>query len=119
MNAITHTPAEKTLIDLLDGAQDWRASARKAVIERGLPTRRAEAWKWSDLRKATQGIETRGEAHFRFDGETAENNVVLRPDGRHELSLTASPGVSVAAIEIEVPAGVSARVIERQSILRG
>ena len=44
MGAITHTPAEKTLIDLLDGTEDWRAAARDAVVRFGLPTKRAEAW---------------------------------------------------------------------------
>jgi Fe-S cluster assembly protein SufD len=56
MSAITHTPAETALIDALDGAEGWRGDVRDALIERGLPTKRVEAWKWSDLRQASQGV---------------------------------------------------------------
>lgn len=114
MGVITHTPAEKALIDLLDGAEGWRAAARQAVIEHGLPTRRAEAWKWSDLRRAAQGIETAGEAGFDC-GET----LTLDGSAIRQIRLTATPGVSVASLEIFVPAGVSAVLEEIHEIADG
>ncbi|MHA6288456.1 Fe-S cluster assembly protein SufD, partial [Maricaulis sp. CAU 1757] len=91
----------------------------RAVLERGLPTRRAEAWKWSDLRRATQDISTRGEAGFVLDGMPAPAAVTLTDGGAHALDLTATAGVSVAAIEIQVPAGASARIVERQALEAG
>lgn len=117
MGAITHTPAERTLIDLLDGAEDWRAAARDAVVRFGLPTKRSEAWKWSDLRRASQGIETAGTAGFRINGEAVADRVTLDRDG--ELELVAEAGISVASIEIDVPAGARVALKERYSLAEG
>jgi len=103
MGVITHTPAEKALIDLLDGAEDWRAAARQAVVEHGLPTKRAEAWKWSDLRRASQGVETAGVVKVTLNDASAPTRVTL--DGDARLVLDATAGVSVASLEIEIPAG--------------
>lgn len=114
MGVITHTPAEKALIDLLDGAEDWRAAARQAVIEHGLPTRRAEAWKWSDLRRAAQGIEAAGEAGFDCGDTLALDGSAIR-----QIRLAATPGVSVVSLEISVPAGVSAILEEIHEIADG
>ena len=117
MGAITHTPAEKTLIDLLDGAEDWRAAAREAVVRFGLPTKRAEAWKWSDLRRASQGVETAGQAEFRIDGEVAADAVTLDADA--ELDLVVEPGISVASLDINIPAGARVVLKERYNLAEG
>ncbi|WP_300528621.1 Fe-S cluster assembly protein SufD [Maricaulis sp.] len=117
MGAITHTPAEKTLIDLLDGAEDWRAAARDAVVRFGLPTKRAEAWKWSDLRRASQGIETAGQARFLINGETAADRLTVSEDAA--LELVAEPGISVASLEIDVPAGARVVLKERYKLADG
>ncbi len=119
MGVLSHTPAEKTLIDLLDGAEDWRAAARDAVIKFGLPTRRAEAWKWSDLRRATQGVETPGQAGYRLDGAAIGPQVSLGAGEVLMLDLTASAGVGVADLHVTIPAGQTARLIERQSMAAG
>mgnify|MGYP003119598310 CR=1 FL=1 len=118
MNAITHTPAETVLLDLLEGAEDWRASARKAVEERGLPTRRSEAWKWSDLRRASQGIEAAGHAAFLLDGKAIGDTAELT-NGCYELDFTATTGVSVASLVVTIPAGASVSVLERQTLEAG
>lgn len=114
MGVITHSPAEKALIDLLDGAEDWRAAARQAVMLRGLPTKRDEAWKWSDLRRAAQGIETTGAATFDC-GET----LTLSDGDQVEITLTATPGVSVASLDVHIAAGEFARLIETYDIADG
>ncbi|MBR9825492.1 MAG: Fe-S cluster assembly protein SufD [Alphaproteobacteria bacterium] len=119
MGVITHTPAEQTLIDLLDGAEDWRAAAREAVVKFGLPTKRAEAWKWSDLRRATQGIEAAGVAGYRLDGSAIGPQITLGAGEEMMLDLTATAGVGIAALEIHVPAGQTARLIERHDLAAG
>lgn len=116
MGAITHTPAEKTLIDLLDGAEDWRAAAREAVIASGLPTRRVEAWKWSDLRASSQNIETKGSVAYRLDGSSIGPTVTLGSGEQLDLDLVAKPGIGVASLDICVPAGQTARLVERHDI---
>lgn len=117
MGVISRTPAEQTLIDLLDGAEDWRAAARQAVIDHGLPTKRAEAWKWSDLRRASQGIDQAGETRILLDGGVAPEQVGLGTDAA--LTIDARAGVSVGSLEIVVPAGVSVTLDETHLIAGG
>lgn len=114
MGVITHTPAEKALINLLDGAEDWRAAARQAVLTHGLPTKRVEAWKWSDLRRASQGIEAAGDASF-----DCGPSLDLADGESRQIRFTASPGVSVAALTVTVPAGASASLVEVHDIADG
>ncbi len=52
--AITKTPAEEIYADLdnlPDGFEDIRKAAAKSVAKSGLPHRRVEEWKWTDLRR--------------------------------------------------------------------
>lgn len=51
---IAKTAAEEAYADLdslPDGFSDIRTSAAAAIAETGLPTRRVEEWKWTDLRR--------------------------------------------------------------------
>lgn len=114
MGVISRTPAEQALIDLLDGAEDWRAAARQAVIEHGLPTKRAEAWKWSDLRRASQGIDQAGETRILLSGKPAPATITL--DADTDLTIEADAGVSVGSFEIEIAAGASVTLNEVHSI---
>lgn len=86
--ALTHTPAEQALIEALQGATGWRAQLREATREQGLPTKRNELWKWSDLRRAANDVSAAGE--LVVDGLDA---AFLRPDdgARLNLTLTAKP----------------------------
>lgn len=114
MGVISRTPAEQALIDLLDGAEDWRAAARQAVIEHGLPTKRAEAWKWSDLRRASQGIDQAGETRILLNGKPAPAAITL--DADTALTIEADAGVSAGSLEIEIAAGASVTLNEVHSI---
>ncbi len=52
--AIAKTPAEEVYADLdnlPDGFDDIRKQAANAVAKSGLPNRRVEEWKWTDLRR--------------------------------------------------------------------
>ena len=106
---LTHTPAEEALIAALQGATGWRAQLREATREQGLPTKRNELWKWSDLRRAANDVSAAGE--LVVDGLEA---AVLRPDdgARLNLTLTAKPGASAADAEITVPAGHAVTLVE-------
>lgn len=117
MGVISRTPAEQALIDLLDGAEDWRAAARQAVLKHGLPTKRAEAWKWSDLRRASQGIDQAGETRILLDGKPAPATITL--DADTALTIEADAGVSVGSLEIEIAAGASVTLNEVHSIAAG
>jgi Fe-S cluster assembly protein SufD len=106
---LTHTPAETALITALDGATGWCAQLREATREQGLPTKRDELWKWSDLRRAANDVEAPGKLVVE-----GLNDAVLRPDdgARLNLVLTAKPGASAADTEIVVPAGHAVTLVE-------
>jgi Fe-S cluster assembly protein SufD len=110
MNAITHTPAETALIDALEGAEGWVGRLRDVTRANGLPTRRNELWKWSDLRRAGTGIETAGTVTI--DGASAS---VIEPDDGAvlDLSIDASAGVSARSLSFVARAGRSVTLIER------
>lgn len=107
--ALTHTPAEEALIAALDGATGWRAQLRDTTRSQGLPTKRNELWKWSDLRRAANDVTAPGE--LVVEGLDA---AVLRPEdgARINLTLTAKPGASAADAEILVPAGHAVTLVE-------
>ena len=69
---LTHTPAEQALISALDGATGWRARLREATQRDGLPTRRHELWKWSDLRRAANDVTMAGEMRVQGLPETGD-----------------------------------------------
>ena len=106
---LTHTPAEQALIDALDGATGWPAQLREATRRDGLPTRRHELWKWSDLRRAANDVTAPG----RMTVSGLDTPVL---DGaRIDLDVTASAGASAADASLVVPAGASVTLVERYS----
>ncbi|WP_291842632.1 SufD family Fe-S cluster assembly protein [Maricaulis sp.] len=106
---LTHTPAEQALIDALDGATGWQARLREATRRDGLPTRRHEQWKWSDLRRAANDVS--GPGRIEIAGLTGLETVC---DGsRIDLTVTASAGASAANAELVIPAGTAVTLVER------
>jgi Fe-S cluster assembly protein SufD len=106
---LTHTPAETALIEALEGATGWRAQLREATRKDGLPTRRHELWKWSDLRRAANDVSAPGE--LSVSGLAGLASAV---DGdRIELTVTASPGASAGDAALVIPAGASVTLVER------
>ncbi|WP_417496546.1 Fe-S cluster assembly protein SufD [Maricaulis sp.] len=116
MGVIKPVAAETALIDALDGATGWLAQLREATRTQGLPTRRHEMWKWSDLRRAAAEITAAGTITV-----TGAASGVLEPaDGETvELGVSASAGVSAAAIGIVVKSGRSVTLVERYSAEAG
>jgi hypothetical protein len=47
---VKHTTGEEALLGLLQKAGPQAAQTLKSINERGLPTRRVEAWHYTDLR---------------------------------------------------------------------
>jgi Fe-S cluster assembly protein SufD len=106
---LTHTPAETALITALDGATGWRAQLREATRAQGLPTKRNELWKWSDLRRAANDVEAPGELVV----EGLDDAALRADDGaRLNLTLTAKTGASAADAELTVPAGHAVTLVE-------
>ncbi|MFY0637717.1 Fe-S cluster assembly protein SufD [Maricaulis maris] len=106
---LTHTAAEQALIDALDGATGWRAQLREATQRDGLPTRRNEFWKWSDLRRAANDVSGAG----RLDVTGLDKLANVKDGDRIELAVAASAGASAADAALVVPAGVSVTLVER------
>ncbi|MCF8879186.1 SufD family Fe-S cluster assembly protein [Hyphobacterium sp. SN044] len=136
------TPAETALLDALDGATGWRAATRAALENRGLPNKRDEAWKWTDLRRLTGNITEAGtiaitgtrEPDAKLPIRHAPTDILPRLAGALggeariytlsegeslSLEVTASVGVGHAIYVVEVPTGVSAQVRERLSVADG
>ena len=57
--------AEAAILDALTGDAAWQANVRAMFEAHGLPTRRDEDWKWSDVRKASRDISGHGELLLR------------------------------------------------------
>ncbi len=106
---LTHTPAEQALIDALDGATGWQAQLREATRSQGLPTRRHELWKWSDLRRAANDVTAPGRM------TVTGLDTPVTDGARIELDVTASAGASAADAELVIPAGHTVTLIERYS----
>ena len=108
--AIIHTPAENALVGVLDGADGWLAQLREATRERGMPTRRNEMWRWSDLRAASIDVNAAGT--MRVEGLTQE--VLVPEDGETvEISVEALEGVSARNVVVRVLAGRRVSLVER------
>ena len=103
---LTHTPAEQALISALDGATGWRARLREATQRDGLPTRRHELWKWSDLRRAANDVTMAGEMRVQGLPETGDAT-------RIELDILATGGASAQDWTLDIPAGGHVTLIER------
>ncbi len=106
---LIHTPAEQALIDALDGATGWQATLREATRRDGLPTRRNEQWKWSDLRRAANDVSTVG----RLDVAGLDGLVSVADGSRIDLLVTASAGASAGNAEMVIPAGAAVTLVER------
>ena len=117
MNALVHTEAETALIASLAevsgaDASGWVAQLRDATIEQGMPSRRHEMWKWSDLRRASTSVTTAGT----LDVQGASSTELEPADGAVlDISAHASAGASAHAINVVIKAGRSVRLIERYS----
>ncbi len=110
MGAIKHIAAETALIDTLEGATGWLAQLREATRTQGMPTRRHEMWKWSDLRRAAGEIASAGTITL-----TGAASDTLQPaDGETvDLGVSASAGASAAALCLTVKSGRSVTLVER------
>ncbi|OLF73094.1 hypothetical protein AWH62_09110 [Maricaulis sp. W15] len=106
---LIHTPAEQALIDALDGATGWQAQLREATRRDGLPTRRHEQWKWSDLRRAANDVSQPG----RLAVEGLDGLTSVTDGSRIELVVTAAAGASAGNAEFVIPAGAAVTLIER------
>ncbi len=110
---LTHTPAEQALIDALDGATGWQAQLREATRSQGLPTRRHEQWKWSDLRRAANDVTVPGRI------TVTGLDTPITDGARIELCVAATAGASAADAELVIPAGAKVTLIERYSAEAG
>ena len=136
------TPAETALLDALEGATGWRAATRAALENRGLPNKRDEAWKWTDLRRLTGNITEPGTITIAGSREPdaklpvthaptdmlprlagalgGEARIYTLNEGENlSLDLTATAGVGHVIYVVEVPSGVSAQAHERLSVAEG
>lgn len=112
MGAIKPIAAETALIDALDGATGWLAQLREATRMQGLPNRRDEMWKWSDLRRAAGDVSKAGE--LEITGADMGSDTLEPADGASvELGFHASAGVSAQALSLTVKAGRSVTLVER------
>ncbi|WP_339747195.1 SufD family Fe-S cluster assembly protein [uncultured Maricaulis sp.] len=116
MGVIKPIAAETALIDTLEGATGWLGQLREATRIQGLPTRRHEMWKWSDLRRAAGEITTAGSITL-----TGAASGALEPaDGETvELGIHASAGASAAVLGLTVKSGRSVTLVERYSSAAG
>jgi Fe-S cluster assembly protein SufD len=110
MGMIKPIAAETALIGTLEGATGWLAQLREATRIQGLPTRRHEMWKWSDLRRAAGEITSAGSITL-----TGAASDALEPaDGETiELGVSASAGASAAALSLVVKSGRCVTLVER------
>ncbi|WP_417481438.1 Fe-S cluster assembly protein SufD [Maricaulis sp.] len=110
MGVIKPVAAETALIDALDGATGWLAQLREATRTQGLPTRRNEMWKWSDLRRAAGEISAAGAITL-----TGAAGDLLEPaDGETvDLGIHAGTGASAAALKLTVKSGRAVTLVER------
>ncbi|MEO1038299.1 MAG: SufD family Fe-S cluster assembly protein [Pseudomonadota bacterium] len=137
--AVKLSPFEQSLVEALPAS----AALRNELTERGLPHRRVEEWKWSDLRVALGRFEPTAGAMSVNASRPADEHVALdrQPfelmprlaaalggacavydltDGETlELDLQAEAGAGHGVLAINLPAGVSARVEERYRVADG
>ncbi|HAQ35972.1 MAG: Fe-S cluster assembly protein SufD [Maricaulis sp.] len=139
---ITLTPAENALVDALEGATGWRAATRTALETRGLPNKRVEEWKWTDLRRLSGNITADGRVTVTGTREPdallpvthaptemlprlaaalgGDARLYTLTDGETlDLDLSGTDGAGHGIIVVEIPAGVSARVHERYAVADG
>lgn len=133
------TPIEDAFLARLpQNAGDWREELRAHLAEKGLPHRRVEEWKWTDLKTAVSRIEA-GEGELVLDasrkadettqfGQNGPRAVMprlaaalggkieifrLTPDNASlRLDFTAKAGTAHKTVVIEVEAGAEAALHE-------
>ena len=116
MGVIKPIAAETALIDALDGASGWLAQLREATREQGLPSRRHEMWKWSDLRRAAAEISFAGTISVTGSPTSAASAVLEPADGETvDLGVSASAGASAASLGLTVKSGRAVTLVERYS----
>jgi Fe-S cluster assembly protein SufD len=96
---LDHTRFERAVLEALSGldAEDWRVAYRERLRSTGLPTKRVEAWKWSDFRNLSGELDV-------LDGVPAmEPAIAPLTVGGPELRLVNSALVH----DDDLPAGVS------------
>ncbi|MEE2524833.1 SufD family Fe-S cluster assembly protein [Hyphobacterium sp. HN65] len=127
---------EAIFIAMLDGSDGWRKDVRDRLVAKGLPTKRDEAWKWSDLRRAARDITKRGSTQLRAEmapqwadlkRETgdefsagalaqaaAHQTAFFRHHlgGTYNIELGASVGASVASVVISLPRALEYTILE-------
>lgn len=128
---------EALLISMLEGADGWRGEVRDRLVANGLPSKRNEAWKWSDLQAAARNVTNRESVKLNSDTEPqwAQINYTLDDKfsagalahaaawqtafyrfhlgGVYNLDLGSGPGVSAASVIISVAPNVRCTVLER------
>lgn len=138
------SPIEHSFLgDLSSAGSGWRTELRNELEARGLPHRRVEEWKWSDLKTALARVEP-GEAPLSVSAsrEPDSNRIpgdddlmdgvmprlaaalggearLYRLEGKDEvlsLDIEAHAGAGHALIVIDVAPGVSARLDERYAV---
>ncbi|WP_421786818.1 SufD family Fe-S cluster assembly protein [Hyphobacterium sp.] len=129
--------AETAILEALNDPEPWRAKVRSVFESRGLPTRRDEDWKWSDVRKASRDITGHGELLLRATTRprwarldmpaddtfsfgalahaAAKRTALFDVHSRQTLDIdfSAGKGVSFASVLVNVKPNSIATVVER------
>jgi Fe-S cluster assembly protein SufD len=129
--------AETVILEALNGPEAWQAKLRAMFETTGLPTRRDEAWKWSDVRKASRDITGHGDlvvrsttkprwARLDIDAsETFSINTLAHAGANRtalfdvhsrqtlDIDFSAGKGVSFASALVNVKPNSNVTVVER------
>lgn len=102
---ITHTSAEESLLNALGEVSQERAEKAIATLEyKGLPTRRVEAWHYTDLRTLLKTYPKQPKA---IDNEFSSEGLVEMPDFIEGFTLGFSNTSHVIGYVDQLPEGVS------------
>ncbi|WP_421791459.1 SufB/SufD family protein [Hyphobacterium sp.] len=128
---------ESLLISLLEGKTGWRKDLRGQLLANGLPNKRSEAWKWSDLRAAARNVTREHSVQLQSDVRPQWAEIDFKLDdtfspgalahgiatqtaiyrfhlgGVHNLDLGSGAGLSAASIIVSVASNVKCTVLER------
>ncbi|MGJ3230261.1 MAG: SufB/SufD family protein [Oceanicaulis sp.] len=136
MTALTLSDFETVLADALPAGE-----IRDALTGRGLPHRRVEEWKWSDLRTVLARFDStrvplvlEGTRHPDFEAKPASTHLMAQlaaalggepqgftlADGETlRLDFAAQPGAAHQVLEVRVPEGVTATLQEIYTASQG
>lgn len=93
MAVIEPTNALEQVLLPFKGATGWRGEFAARLKKDGLPTRRDEDWKWSDVARATKGITGAGKVQFRSSVNPEWTEVRRAADQDFFANLLAFAGV--------------------------